>query len=113
MKHQDCKQWLKPMIRILKNIRSKLVENGTLQPGDAPSYYLEGLLYNVPNDKFGISYADSFVNAINWIQGAADKNKLVCANEQYYLLRSGEPTCWKPADAQAFIDASIDLWNTW
>jgi len=113
LKHQDCKQWLKPMIRILKNIRSKLVENGTLQPGDAPSYYLEGLLYNVPNDKFGISYADSFVNAINWIQSEADKNKLVCANEQYYLLRSGEPTCWEPADAQAFIDASIDLWNTW
>lgn len=112
-KHQDCKQWLKPMIRILKNIRSKLVDNGTLQPGVAPSYYLEGLLYNVPNDKFGPSYVDSFVNAISWIQSEADKNKLVCANEQYYLLRSGTPTCWEGADAEAFITAAINLWNTW
>lgn len=112
-KHQGSNQWLKPMVRILKNIRSKLVDNGTLQPGIAPSYYLEGLLYNVPNEKFGSSYADSFVNAINWIQNEAVKSKLVCANEQYYLLRSGTLTCWEVADAEAFINASIDLWNTW
>lgn len=112
-KHQGSNHWLKPMVRVLKNIRSKLVDNGTLQPGIAPSYYLEGLLYNVPNEKFGSSYADSFVNAINWIQNEADKSKLVCANEQYYLLRSGTPTCWEVADAEAFINASIDLWNTW
>ncbi|EKB1979579.1 nucleotidyltransferase [Vibrio parahaemolyticus] len=112
-KHQGSNQWLKPMVRILKNIRSKLVDDGTLQPGIAPSYYLEGLLYNVPDEKFGSSYADSFVNAINWIQNEADKSKLVCANEQYYLLRSGTPTCWEFTDAEAFINASIDLWNTW
>jgi hypothetical protein len=112
-KHQGSNLWLKPMVRVLKNIRSKLVDDGTLQPGVAPSYYLEGLLYNVPNDKFSSSYADSFVNAINWIQNEADKTKLVCANEQYYLLRSGTPTCWESADAETFINASIDLWNTW
>ncbi|MBA6418119.1 nucleotidyltransferase [Pseudomonas sp. 5Ae-yellow] len=112
-KHQDSNQWLKPMVRVLKNIRSKLVDNGTLQPGIAPSYFLEGLLYNVPNDKFSSSYADAFVNAINWIQNEADKTKLVCANEQYYLLRSRAPNCWESADAEAFINASIDLWNTW
>ncbi|WP_230333128.1 hypothetical protein [Xenorhabdus nematophila] len=66
-KHQGSNQWLKLMVSILKNIRSKLVDDGALQPGIAPSYYLEGLLYNVPNEKFGSSYADSFVNAINWI----------------------------------------------
>lgn len=112
-KHQGSNRWLKPMVRVLKNIRSKLVDDGTLQPGVAPSYYLESLLYNVPNDKFSSSYVDSFVNAINWIQNEAEKSKLVCANEQYYLLRSGTPTCWEGTDAEAFINASIDLWNTW
>lgn len=112
-KHQSSNQWLKPMVRVLKNLRSKLVDDGKLQHGIAPSYYLEGLLYNVPNDKFGSSYTDSFINAINWIQSEADKGKLVCANEQYYLLRSGTPTCWEGADAEAFINAAINLWNTW
>lgn len=112
-KHQGSNGWLKPTIRILKNLRGNLIDDGQLEPGIAPSYYLEGLLYNVPNESFGSSYADSFVNAINWIQREADKSKLVCANEQYYLLRSGTPTSWESADADAFISAAIRLWNAW
>ena len=49
-KHQQTSRWFKPMVRILKNLRTKLVEKKMLQSsGVAPSYYLEGLLYNVPN----------------------------------------------------------------
>ncbi|TWC64245.1 hypothetical protein FBX98_11789 [Burkholderia sp. SJZ115] len=112
-KHQGCNGWLKPTIRILKNLRSSLIDNGELQSGIAPSYYLEGLLYNVPNELFGSSYADSFVNAINWIQQGTDKSTLVCANEQYYLLRNGTPTSWNSADADTFISTAIRHWNAW
>ncbi len=83
-KHQATNQWFKPMVRILKNMRSKLVDDGVLAAGSAPSYYIEGLLYNVPNDKFGKSYGDTFVAAFNWIL-QADRTKFVCANERYYL----------------------------
>jgi hypothetical protein len=112
-KHQATGAWLKPMIRIFKNLRSRLIADGLLKAGVAPSYYLEGLLYNVPTDKFVDSYADCFVNCINWIQKESSKNLLVCANEQYYLLRDGYPVCWPPADAEAFLAAAINLWNTW
>lgn len=112
-KHQGSGQWLKPMVRILKNMRSKLVRDGKLSDKTAPSYYLEGLLYNVPNGKFGANYADCFANAMNWIQNDADKDKLVCANEQYYLLRDGFHTCWPKADAEAFLNAAITCWNEW
>lgn len=111
-KHQDTANWLKPLVRIFKNLRSRLEEMGKLSPGDAPSYYLEGLLYNVPSDKYGSSYDNCFCNAINWIQ-QADKSKLLCANEQYYLLRSGSETCWEPAKAEKFLAAAIELWNGW
>lgn len=112
-KHQDTGQWLKPMARILKNLRGKLVNDGVLESGIAPSYYLEGLLYNVPSDLFGSSYQDCFVNSVNWIQGDADKDKLVCANEQYYLLRDNAHNCWPKADCEAFLAAAINLWNNW
>ncbi|RMO08264.1 hypothetical protein ALQ47_02436 [Pseudomonas cichorii] len=112
-KHQGSNKWLKPMVRVLKNLRSKLVADGTLKAGIAPSYYLEGLLYNVPSEKFGISYADCFVNAMNWIQTEADKDKLLCANEQYYLLWEGTHTSWEKANAEAFIEAAIKMWNDW
>jgi hypothetical protein len=66
-KHQATNGWFKPMVRVLKNMRSKLVENGAIANGSAPSYFLEGLLYNVPNDKFGKGYGDTFVATMNWI----------------------------------------------
>lgn len=112
-KHQNSNKWLKPMVRILKNLRSKLVADGMLGTGIAPSYYLEGLLYNVPSDKFGMSYSDSFINAMNWIQSEADKDKLVCANEQYYLLWDDSHTSWEKANANAFLNAAIKAWNDW
>ncbi len=112
-KHQESNGWLKPMVRVLKNLRSKLVADGDLKAGIATSYYLEGLLYNVPNAKFGNSYADCFVNSMNWIQTEADKDKLLCANEQYYLLWNGTHTSWEKADAEAFIEAAIRMWNEW
>ncbi len=112
-KHQDTSQLLKPLARILKNIRTKLVKDGVLDAGVAPSYYLEGLLYNVPRDLFDTSYQDCFINAINWVQNDADKDKLLCANEQYYLLRDNTHNCWPKADCDDFLSAVIDLWNDW
>src|SRR5262249_54647902 len=51
-KHQVTNQWLKPTIRVFKNIRNRLIDNKKLQSGVAPSYYLEGLLWNTPNESF-------------------------------------------------------------
>jgi hypothetical protein len=111
-KHQATNAWFKPMVRILKNMRSKLVEDGVIETGDAPSYYIEGLLYNVPKEKFGKSYDDSFVNCINWIL-EADRSKFVCANEQYYLLRENSPVTWRDSKCTEFLTAICDLWNQW
>jgi hypothetical protein len=112
-KHQSSGLRLKPNIRVLKNLRNKLVNAGLIKAETAPSYYLEGLLYNVPDDKFSSCYGDTFVNAINWVQQQADKSKLITANEQYYLLRDGYKTCWPIADGEAFLNAAINLWNNW
>ena len=62
LKHQATKHWLKPTIRIMKNVRSKLADKGQIQSKIAPSYFIEGLLYNVPKDKYGSTYQDWFVN---------------------------------------------------
>jgi hypothetical protein len=101
------------MVRVLKNVRSRLIDEGLLKAGVAPSYYVEGLLYNVPVDRFELSFENCFVNTINWFRNLADKDKLVCANEQYYLLRDGYHTCWPKANAEAFIAAATQLWNDW
>jgi hypothetical protein len=111
-KHQLTASWLKPTVRIVKNMRNRLVDAKTIASGIAPSYYIEGLLYNVPNDKFGTSYADTFANAMNWIL-QADRSTFVCANEQYYLLRDNAHTCWPNANCEKFLSALRSSWNNW
>jgi hypothetical protein len=112
-KHQSTNNWLKPMIRVLNNLRGKLVDDNRIAADVAPSYYLEGLLYNVPDQKFTTSFEDCFVNAINWIQNEADKSKLLCANEQYYLLWENSHTSWSKGNCETFLETAIELWNNW
>ena len=109
-KHQNTSKRFKPMARILKNLRSHLIDEEMLESGVAPSYYLEGLLYNVPNDKFVNNYVDTLVNAINWVW-EADRTKFVCANERYYLLHKAFPVTWRAEKCDAFLSAAIELWK--
>ncbi|MGY2930562.1 hypothetical protein ACVWZ6_000164 [Bradyrhizobium sp. GM6.1] len=78
-KHKATNQWFKPSVRMFKNMRNRMIERGELAEGVAPSCYLEGMLYNVPADKFGSSYQDTFTKCYNWIV-QTDSTKLVCAN---------------------------------
>lgn len=110
-KHQATNGWFKPTVRILKNIRGAMVGAGLIGQGIAPSYFLEGLLYNVPNQHFGGSYEDTMVASINWIRGA-DRSQFVCANEQYYLLRDVAET-WPPANCESFLAALAQFWRDW
>lgn len=114
-KHQNTNEWFKPMVRVLKNLRNKLIDEKMLTEGTAPSYFLEGLLYNVPSKLFETSYGNCLFNAINWIEQAdkATKDKLVCANEQYYLLREDSLVTWREAECEEFLRAAIQLWNDW
>lgn len=111
-KHQATNARFKPMVRVFKNLRGKLVADGIIKDGLAPSYYIEGLLYNVPNDRFVRSYGDAFANCIKWIQGA-DRSKFVCANEQYYLLREESPVTWRESQCTEFLAAAWKMWEQW
>ena len=112
-KHQATNSNFKPMVRIFKNMRSKLIDDGLIAKGSAPSYYVEGLLYNVPDDQFRGDYQDIFLNILKWLSDTQDRTEFLCANEQYYLLRDNTHTCWACMDGTNFINAAINLWNGW
>jgi hypothetical protein len=111
-KHQATIQWFKPMIRVMKNMRNWMIEKEMIEDGLAPSYFLEGLLYNVPVEKFGKSYVGTFTNCINWIW-EADRSKFVCANEQFYLLNESSPVTWRKAGCDKLLSAVVNFWKQW
>lgn len=108
-KHQATNSWFKPMVRIAKNMRSRLVDDSVIAKDVAPSYYIEGLLYNVPNDKFGSSYANTFCHCINWLM-STDRSKFKCANEQYWLFGNSNVQ-WQSQKCDQFLNALVALWN--
>jgi hypothetical protein len=111
-RHQATNSWLKPSVRILKNMRRRMEADGLVPPGIAPSYFLEGLLYNVPTEKFGGSYERTMVAALNWIL-EADRDELACANDAYYLVRDVPHVCWKPANCDRFLNSLVGFWDGW
>ena len=112
VKHQTTGGSFKPIVRILKNMRNRMVDDGLIEKRLAPSYFLEGLLYNVPREQFGANYEDSFVNAYNWIV-SADRTQFLCANEQYYLLRDDVAVTWPVSDGEQFLKQLARFWGEW
>ena len=112
-KHQASSGWMKPIARVFKNLRSKMIDESIIKAGIAPSYYIEGLLYNVPISKLTSSYQNCVANILKWYRQEAKKSDLMCANEQYYLLRNGHHTCWTQANCDTFIETAVNLWNEW
>ena len=111
-KHKATESKFKPTVRIFKNMRNRMIKDGTLQEGIAPSYFLEGMLYNVPNEHFTGTYNDIFVACFNWIF-PAERDKLVCANGLHWLVREEVHTSWSSANMTKFLDGARKLWNDW
>jgi hypothetical protein len=111
-RHQNTNQRFKRMVRVYKNMRNRMIDEGYIADGVAPSYFLEGMLWNVPTDKFVRTYEDSFVNTFNWVL-KTDKTKLTCANDLYWLVRANSNVCWSTANFDAYLDAAKKYWNEW
>jgi hypothetical protein len=109
-KHQATNQWFKPTIRMYKNMRNRMLDQGRIAEGLAPSYFIEGLLYNVPPAKFGGSHVANFSDTFNWLY-SADRSKFVCANERFYLFHPTSKVTWWAENCKAFLDALVAFWN--
>ena len=111
--HYSAGSRYKPAIRIFKNLRRTLVDRQVIEKGMAPSYFIEGLLFDVLNDRFDGDRSRTVYNILDWLHRNPARSDFVCANQQYYLLRDNDSVCWPIANATRFINAAIDAWNKW
>ncbi len=110
-KHQNTDDWYKRIVRMFKNIRNYLIDGYKIPENLVPSYFLECMLYNVPNDKFGPTYPDTFCNVVNWLN-KVNLDNFVCQNEQLKLFGT-TPEQWDTDKANTFIQNLSWLWNNW
>ena len=94
---------------MFKAARNRLVEKGRLKKADAPSYFIECLLYNVPDNLFKRKLATSYTGIVEWLTSAGLKD-FTCQNGQALLFGPG-PEQWSVKRAKAFVNALQALWD--
>ena len=109
-KHQETGNF-KHMVRIFKNMRNRMIDADGLEEGVAPSYFIEGMLWNVPKDNFAGTYQDAWVKCFNWLV-TTDKTKLTTASGKHYLIRNGHSVCWSTENFNTFTAALKEYWES-
>ena len=70
---------------MFKNVRNNLLDKKMILNKSTQSYFLECMLYNVPDSCFGGDASQTFCDVINYLN-KADLSKFVCQNEQAVLF---------------------------
>ncbi len=109
-KNGDTRTRFKPDVRVLKNMRNAAVAEGVLRKGKSPSYFLEGMLYNVPAQIFEPSRVATFERSFVWLENCKT-SELLCANERFFLVRDGFPNCWDAVDFRDTLAALTTFWR--
>jgi len=97
----------KSTVRIFKNLRNSLYDSGALPRTTAPSYFVESLIFNVPNNQFGSSYKGNVLNALVWLYKQHEEGgfqKFVCGNG-FISLFGTTPEQWDVSPAYNFVTA--------
>jgi len=111
IKEQDTNSRYKRTIRMFKAARNHLVENQAIRDGTAPSYFIECLLHNVPDDLFRSSLAQSYKGIVEYL-ATTELQQFKCQNRIRELF-SQSRDLWSIDKAQRFIQALGLLWEKW
>ena len=105
----------KPTIRMFKNARSRLVDAEVLSKASAPSYFVECLLYNVPDGLFIGTFQERYCGILSWILDQFQLHtaqSFTCQNEQLSLF-GAESTQWNIDEASALVSSLAALWSSY
>jgi hypothetical protein len=112
---QRTKGWYRQSTRMFKNARDKIVGEKPELKDKFPSYFVECLLYNVPDSCYGKTFQDTYAKTVNWLNDRFNQNEVddfICQNGMYYLF-GGTSVQWNNTDAQELVSLLIALWNNW
>lgn len=110
-KHQATNNWFKPTVRIFKNIRGHLVNNNGFDKLRAPSYFIECLISNIPDNQFGTNYQTTIINCHNYLSNNS-MDDFMCLNGIRPLWGDTKEN-WNQEDARCFLEQIEQLWNNW
>lgn len=103
----------KQTIRMFKNARNAISRDIFLSGGDAPSYFIECLLSNVPNTKFKHSSLRTRYDSIVTHLDETDVSDFTEQSEMVPLFDSSDQDRWNQGEGEQYIDSLRNLWEEW
>jgi hypothetical protein len=108
-KNDDTNQSYKGVVRILKNLKNEMEALGVATAKAAPSFLLESLAYNVPNERF---LHPTFNEDVRWVLAhTCNETREIGAQADWlevnaikYLFHDAQP--WTRRGANAFLNAA-------
>ena len=108
-KNEATKGWFKRSVRMFKNARNYLVDQGVIDEKVAPSYLLECLIYGVPDNKFGGDFQNTYCNIINWLV-EADYGSFTFPSLTQSLFGASDDQ-WSVDKAKRLLNQLVKLWT--
>lgn len=110
LKNTATSRMYKRTVRMLKNIRNNLIDGGVIDEKFMSSFFIESLVYNVPNNNFSsYSYTETLKRVITTIYNDMDNatrvNDYLEISNLMYLFRGGDRSA---SDAKEFM---LKCWN--
>jgi len=101
----------KQVIRVFKNARRH--ETAGIEQETAPSYFLECLLYNVPDATFWAPLSGAYRGCLTWLTAhRGEFDDFRCQNKLVKLF-GDSPDRWSTAAAEGLLQALTGQWDTW
>jgi hypothetical protein len=111
LKNDNTNRKFKRCVRILKNIKCKMSDDGHSSANVVPSFLIECLAFNTPDDNYSYSSYISIVRSVlayvyNNTRPSDDCSKWVEVNNIKYLFHVSQP--WTKAQTHQFISEAWD-----
>lgn len=99
------------MVRVMKKMRNKMQEDNITSASDVPSFLIESMVWNVPDNGFNSDdYYDDVkyivANCFNKTIKDEDCKEMCEVNDIKCLFHSSQP--WNRAQAHSFFDVAWD-----
>lgn len=110
-KQSNTSNRFKETVRIFKRARNYLIDNNALTKENVPSYFIENLLYNVPDTQYVHNKQDRVAKILRYLN-TTDYSDWICQNGITAMFGSG-PAEWNTRYADQYVDAMVTLWDNW
>lgn len=110
-KSRNTSGGFKETVRMFKNFREELIDHGRLNPGLPKSYFIENLLFNIPDNLFTGSYRDRLINICGRLVDDYNQDRvstMMCANGYDYLLSDAT---WNKQSLHQFLSEVLFIRN--